>query len=32
MKSFTLKIDPLTGEELYDVYLRGQRLLEEPSG
>lgn len=30
MKSFALKIDPLTGEELYEVYLRGQRLLEDP--
>jgi len=30
MKSFALKIDPLTGEELYEVYLTGQRLLEDP--
>jgi len=30
MKSFALKIDLLTGEEYYEVYLRGQRLLEDP--
>jgi len=30
VKSFALKIDLLTGEEYYEVYLRGQRLLEDP--
>lgn len=30
MKSFALKIDLLTGEEYYEVYLRGQRILVEP--
>lgn len=27
MKTFTLKIDPLTGEEYYEVYVRGRQLL-----
>lgn len=30
MKSFSLKIDPLTGDEYYDVYLRGEALLSDP--
>ncbi|WP_243304132.1 NAD-dependent malic enzyme [Geothrix oryzisoli] len=30
MKTFTLKIDPLTGEEYYDVYVRGRALLNNP--
>jgi malate dehydrogenase (oxaloacetate-decarboxylating) len=30
MKSFDFKIDPLTGEEYYDVYLRGLQLLTDP--
>ncbi|MGE5234883.1 MAG: NAD-dependent malic enzyme [Acidobacteriota bacterium] len=30
MKTFALKIDPLTGEEYYEVYLRGQQLLTDP--
>jgi len=30
MKSFEFKIDPLTGEEYYDVYLRGLQLLTDP--
>lgn len=30
MKSFSLKIDPLTNEEFYEVYLRGQHLLADP--
>ena len=29
MKTFEFKIDPLTGEEYYEVYLRGQQLLAE---
>lgn len=27
MKSFSFKIDPLTGEEYYEVYLKGEQLL-----
>jgi malate dehydrogenase (oxaloacetate-decarboxylating) len=30
MKSFAFKIDPLTGEEYYEVYLRGQQLINDP--
>jgi malate dehydrogenase (oxaloacetate-decarboxylating) len=30
MKSFAFKIDPLTGEEYYDVFLRGRQLLNDP--
>ncbi len=30
MRSFDFKIDPLTGEPYYDVYLRGQQLLVDP--
>ncbi|WP_243316856.1 NAD-dependent malic enzyme [Geothrix paludis] len=30
MKTFTLKIDPLTGEEYYEVYVRGRQLLNNP--
>jgi malate dehydrogenase (oxaloacetate-decarboxylating) len=30
MKTFAIKVDPLTGEEYYEVYLRGQQLLADP--
>ncbi len=30
MKTFDFKIDPLTGEHYYEVYLRGQQLLSDP--
>ena len=30
MKTFEFKIDPLTQEEYYEVYLRGQQLLTDP--
>ena len=30
MKTFDFKIDPLTQEEYYEVYLRGQQLLTDP--
>jgi malate dehydrogenase (oxaloacetate-decarboxylating) len=30
MKTFSLKIDPLTQEEYLEVYLKGQQLLNEP--
>jgi malate dehydrogenase (oxaloacetate-decarboxylating) len=30
MKTFSFKIDPLTGEEYYEVYVRGQQLLSDP--
>jgi malate dehydrogenase (oxaloacetate-decarboxylating) len=30
MKTFGLKIDPLTGEEYYEVYVRGRQLLNNP--
>ena len=30
MKNFAFKIDPLTGEAYYDVYLRGRQLLNDP--
>lgn len=30
MKNFAIKIDPLTSEEYLEVYLRGQKLLNDP--
>jgi malate dehydrogenase (oxaloacetate-decarboxylating) len=30
MKSFSFKVDPITGEEFYEVYVTGQRLLNNP--
>ena len=30
MKTFALRIDPLTGEEYYEVYVRGRALLNNP--
>jgi malate dehydrogenase (oxaloacetate-decarboxylating) len=30
MKSFGFKIDPLTGEEFYEVYVRGRQVLNDP--
>jgi malate dehydrogenase (oxaloacetate-decarboxylating) len=30
MKTFSIKIDPLTGEEYFEVYMRGQQLLSDP--
>ncbi|MEW6338747.1 MAG: NAD-dependent malic enzyme [Acidobacteriota bacterium] len=30
MKTFAFKIDALTGEEYYEVYLRGQQLIADP--
>ena len=30
MKTFSMKLDPLTGEGYYEVYLRGQQLLNDP--
>ncbi len=30
MKTFSIKIDPLTGEEYFEVYLRGQQILNDP--
>ncbi len=30
MEPYTLKVDPLTGEEYYEIFLRGERLLEHP--
>ena len=30
MKTFSIKIDPLTGEEYYEVYLRGRQLITDP--
>jgi len=30
MKTFDFKIDPLTGEQYYEVYLRGQQVLTDP--
>src|SRR3974377_2452738 len=29
MKTFSFKIDPLTGEEYYEVYVRGQHMLNQ---
>ena len=30
MKTFGFKIDPLTGEEFYEVYVRGRQVLNDP--
>jgi malate dehydrogenase (oxaloacetate-decarboxylating) len=30
VKTFSFKIDPLTGEDYYEVYLRGRQLLNDP--
>ncbi len=30
MKTFSFQVDPLTGEEYYEVYLRGNQLLADP--
>jgi len=30
MKTFSIKVDPLTNEEYWEVYLRGQQLLADP--
>ncbi|HOG28954.1 MAG TPA: hypothetical protein PLT35_06700, partial [Vicinamibacterales bacterium] len=30
MKTFSMKIDPLTKEEYWEVYLRGQQILSDP--
>ncbi len=30
MKTFGFKIDPLTGEDYYEVYIRGRQLLNDP--
>ena len=30
MKTFSVKIDPLTGEEYFEVYLRGRQLMTDP--
>jgi malate dehydrogenase (oxaloacetate-decarboxylating) len=30
MKTFSIKVDPLTDEEFWEVYLRGQQLLNDP--
>lgn len=30
MKTFSIKVDPLTNEEFWEVYLRGQQLLSDP--
>ena len=30
MKTFAFKIDPMTGEEYYEVYARGRQLLNDP--
>jgi hypothetical protein len=30
MKTFAFKVDPLTGEEYFEVYLRGRRLAKDP--
>jgi malate dehydrogenase (oxaloacetate-decarboxylating) len=30
VKNFSIKIDALTGEEYYEVYIRGQQLLRDP--
>ena len=30
MKTFSMKLDPLTGEDYFEVYLRGQQLLNDP--
>jgi malate dehydrogenase (oxaloacetate-decarboxylating) len=30
MKTFSMKVDALTGEEFYEVYIRGQQILADP--
>lgn len=30
MKTFSFRVDPLTSEEYWEVYLRGQQLLSDP--
>ncbi len=30
MKTFSIKVDPLTGEDYYEVYLRGRALMNDP--
>ena len=30
MKTFSFKVDPLTGEEYYEVHIRGRQLLNDP--
>ena len=30
MKTFSIKVDPLTNEEFWEVYLRGQQILSDP--
>ena len=30
MKTFSFKIDPLTGEDYYEVYIRGRQLVNDP--
>lgn len=30
MKTFSIKMDPLTGEEYFEVYLRGSQILNDP--
>lgn len=30
MKTFAFKVDPLTGEEFFEVYVRGRQLLNDP--
>ena len=30
MKTFDFKIDPLTGEQYYEIYLRGQQVITDP--
>jgi hypothetical protein len=30
LKTFSIKYDPLTGEEYFEVYLRGQQILSDP--
>lgn len=30
MKTFSFKVDPLTGEQYYEVYLRGRQLMNDP--
>jgi malate dehydrogenase (oxaloacetate-decarboxylating) len=30
VKTFSFKVDPLTGEEYYEVYIRGRQLLNDP--
>jgi len=30
MKTFSFKIDPLTSEDYYEVYIRGRQLINDP--